>query len=682
MSEPSALAKEALGLISGAPAFATLPPDERRRLAACVTEVQATPGELVVREGDRGDRMYFVASGAVQVLGRAFEGSELVLARLEAGQYFGEQALLGPGTSRRNASVRVATNSRLLALARQDLLLALDENSEFVRQLREAGEKQRELRRSQLREQVLRNLGVAEAYRVETYDAGQWVFRQGDPGEQVYLVLGGSARVVRHEGGAEVELAQLLPGQFFGELAILNSAPRAASVQAVTELELASLDGAWFRSALSTHPQLRSVMTSLETMYMLPNRGVLTLQAGNLGSQPTLTAVHHFHDGRRVVSTRLVGVPAFTARLIGAPEATMSARYADPDNGVMREIHLADNRIVEIEAEGPWAELGEVFGLLLDSAVVEDKLVDIFRDQGSFRAGATPVRRTDEIVCRCSNVSSEQILRAIEGGAHTLQDVARQTKATLVCGGCGPNVNELLGQTDWAAARCETVIRHTDTISSFKLRPLNGDFRPNLPGQHLVLQARIKDQWVQRPYTISSSPNTDGVYEITVKREPEGMLSRWLFDQLRSESLLRISKPAGVYFLPPDHAADVVCLVGGIGITPAIAIGRALAADPRPFRFYVDYSVSDDADVVFRSELEQFARENPNCHIRIRVTSREGRISADDVVRLARDYPNAAYYLCASRPYMDTVCRYLADAKIDAGQIHVEQFTIAGAKPA
>jgi CRP-like cAMP-binding protein len=51
-------------------------------------------GETILGEGDYGDRMYVVESGAVQVWAKAFDGSDIVLARLEQGAYFGEQAIL------------------------------------------------------------------------------------------------------------------------------------------------------------------------------------------------------------------------------------------------------------------------------------------------------------------------------------------------------------------------------------------------------------------------------------------------------------------------------------------------------------------------------------------------------------------------------------------------------------
>ena len=75
-------ADDALAILRVVPPFDLLPPDALERLAVGITEFKAVPGQAIVREGDAGDRMFFVAGGSVQVLGRSFDGSEIVLARL------------------------------------------------------------------------------------------------------------------------------------------------------------------------------------------------------------------------------------------------------------------------------------------------------------------------------------------------------------------------------------------------------------------------------------------------------------------------------------------------------------------------------------------------------------------------------------------------------------------------
>lgn len=649
-------------------------------IAERARQVHAVPGEIIVREGDCGHAMYLIASGSVQVHGRAFDGSDVVLARLEAGQSFGEQVLVHPDTFRRTASVRAVTNCRLYAIEREAMLDALDPASEVVRALREAGEAQRELRNSRLSEEVLRSLGFAERYRIERFAPGDAVFREGEPGDRVYLLLIGTARVTRREGDADVLLAELRPGQFFGELAILNDQPRTATVSAAVPLEVASIDGRWFREARANDPRLRSLMQSLASMYLLPRRGLLSLQCGTLGSRPTFTAVHDLPDGRRVVSTRLVAHAAFTARVTGAPEATASYRFEDSTHGLIRELHLIDGRIVEIQCEGEWNGLGEAHALLLDGAVIREADLAGFASTGELGCGECAPAETADVVCRCARVSLQQIVDAVASGCQSVEQVARATRATLVCGGCLPRVQELLGESSWTPARCECVIPLTEDVRAFRIRPLRGGCAPWLPGQHLVVQAWIDGNWVQRPYTISSAPGADA-YEITVKREPEGLFSRWLFDRLRGDSVLRVSTPAGTFSLPPEQSRDVVCFVGGIGITPALAFARAAAATPGTFRLFVDYSVSTEDRIVWREELQALGREHPHLRVNLRVTRRDGRLGALQVLDVVQSYPDADYYVCGSDGFMSALRRHLAAAGVPRDRVRLERFTVAGEHP-
>lgn len=679
-------ADEALAILRGVPPFDQLPVDALERVASGITETKALPGQAIVREGDAGDRMFFVATGSAQVLGRSFDGSEIVLARLEPGTYFGEQALLAGGGARRNATVRALTHCRLLVLTRDGLLSALEPGSAFAGQLRATAREHDELRGGRLREGVLRRLGGAESYRIETIAPDDFVFRQGDPADRLYLVLEGRARVSTSDAaGAETDLTELLPGQMFGELAILRDQPRTASVRAVGELKVASLDAGWFRDHLAGSPQLQSIMQSLDGMYMLPRRGLLTLQTGQLASQPTLTAIHDLPDGRRVISTRLVGRPTFTSRVVDAPEPDFSARYEDGDTGAVREVHLVDGVPVELESSGEWVGLGEAFERLLDARRLDDVQLARFEACGSFDsddATGSAARRRGGVVCACAGATAEDIQRAIDGGAHTAEQVAQRTRASLVCGGCVPTVREMLGVADWAPARCTSITVLGERVRAFRLQPLDRAVAPYQPGQHLVVQGRIGEHWVQRAYTISSAPGSDDAYEITVQHEPEGVFSCWLFERSPADTLLRISPPGGNYHLPAEGPVDAVCLVGGIGITPALSMARALAQTPGRGRLHIEHSVTELAQAVAPDELNELAARHPHITYRVRTTRTNGRLGAAEVLAVAHAHPAATFFLCGSAGFMASMVVHLAAAGVAPDRIRQEHFRVAGEQPA
>ena len=94
----------------------------------------------------------------------------------------------------------------------------------------------------------------AIARHVEIIDvpAGQDVVRQGDDGDALFVVLSGSARVVRNGR----RLNTLSTGDYFGELALLDPAPRAATVTTTAPSVVAVLDLRMFRVLLRDVPPL------------------------------------------------------------------------------------------------------------------------------------------------------------------------------------------------------------------------------------------------------------------------------------------------------------------------------------------------------------------------------------------------------------------------------------------
>jgi NADH dehydrogenase len=93
----------------------------------------------------------------------------------------------------------------------------------------------------------------------EHFETGQDVFHQGDLGDRLYIILHGQAEVV-HEAhdGAEKVLAQLGPGQCFGEMALLQQTTRNATVRCVSALDVLSLPKREFAVLAAHLPDLRS----------------------------------------------------------------------------------------------------------------------------------------------------------------------------------------------------------------------------------------------------------------------------------------------------------------------------------------------------------------------------------------------------------------------------------------
>lgn len=96
-----------------------------------------------------------------------------------------------------------------------------------------------------------------------TFEAGQIILKQGDPGDYYYVITDGRAQVVLEDpsGNSEEELAQLGVGRAFGEEALVSGEPRNATVRALTRCTLMRLSSIAF-SRLLKAPLMREVQVS------------------------------------------------------------------------------------------------------------------------------------------------------------------------------------------------------------------------------------------------------------------------------------------------------------------------------------------------------------------------------------------------------------------------------------
>ena len=97
-------------------------------------------------------------------------------------------------------------------------------------------------------------------------------------------------------------------------------------------------------------------------------------------------------------------------------------------------------------------------------------------------------------------------------------------------------------------------------------------------------------------------------YEIVVKQEPNAYLSSWLGAHNTEQPLIRVSQPEGNFVLDNSTDRPVVYFAGGIGVTPAIAFARSLAAKKYLGRLHVDYSAYTEKDFIFVDELLAIAK--------------------------------------------------------------------------
>ncbi len=98
---------------------------------------------------------------------------------------------------------------------------------------------------------------INRVFQRKTYESGEVVFQQGNPGRGLFIVMTGSVDVQQEEAdGTLIQLASAKPGEFFGELALLDDAPRTATAIAVDETSLVALFRTDLLALSETRPRL------------------------------------------------------------------------------------------------------------------------------------------------------------------------------------------------------------------------------------------------------------------------------------------------------------------------------------------------------------------------------------------------------------------------------------------
>ncbi len=119
-------AKAKAAEIMGGKALSCLTSEEARTLVANGKIALFGPQEALVSSGESGDSMFVILDGGVQVTGKSDSGSQVVLAKLGPGEFFGEISLLTGAP--RNASVSAETDTLVLEVRKQDISPLIDAN--------------------------------------------------------------------------------------------------------------------------------------------------------------------------------------------------------------------------------------------------------------------------------------------------------------------------------------------------------------------------------------------------------------------------------------------------------------------------------------------------------------------------------------------------------------------------
>jgi CRP-like cAMP-binding protein len=255
-------AETRFALFRSVPILGPLSDDEARALAYLCVRERFAAGETVIQQGEMGERFYVIGRGEAEVAVLGKDGRERTVATLGPGDGFGEGALLKHEP--RSATVRATANMDLLVLGRDAFLEFVRTRPALVEKLLDRLDDVAMVRAmgifSELDGSQVSHL--FQRFKLVLAGEGDAIVKEGEKGDRFYVVREGSLDVEKLEDGAPKPVQELGRGDYFGELALLHDAPRAATVRARTAVSLLALERDDFLASFQGRARARLVEAS------------------------------------------------------------------------------------------------------------------------------------------------------------------------------------------------------------------------------------------------------------------------------------------------------------------------------------------------------------------------------------------------------------------------------------
>jgi hypothetical protein len=104
-------------------------------------------------------------------------------------------------------------------------------------------------------------IAVMRGLRLVTFEPGEIIVSQGESGQSLFVLASGQARAyLKDKQGRNIQVRELLEGDFFGEIALMLGSPRTATITARTRCELLELDRPQLDSIAKDRPRVRQVL--------------------------------------------------------------------------------------------------------------------------------------------------------------------------------------------------------------------------------------------------------------------------------------------------------------------------------------------------------------------------------------------------------------------------------------
>ncbi len=208
-------------------------------------------------------------------------------------------------------------------------------------------------------------------------------------------------------------------------------------------------------------------------------------------------------------------------------------------------------------------------------------------------------------------------------------------------------------------------------------------------GQYITLIFRIKGRKYARAYSLSSSPSLNPFLEITVKRVKNGVVSNFIFDELKIGDVVEVSEPMGSFVAENANSFSSVYLWGvGSGITPLFSIANELLNTCQTGLIHLIYGNKNIDSTIFYHQLENLVIDHPS---RFKMTNffsqggkaienefkYSGRINSNFINSLfsqEESIKNCVHFICGPESVKNDIIYVLEKLNFSKSSIFIEEF--------
>ncbi|MFQ2222843.1 MOSC N-terminal beta barrel domain-containing protein [Aeromonas enteropelogenes] len=214
-------------------------------------------------------------------------------------------------------------------------------------------------------------------------------------------------------------------------------------------------------------------------------------------------------------------------------------------------------------------------------------------------------------------------------------------------------------------------------LETFWFEAADGEPLPDyLPGQHLPISLDIKNERIQRRYTLSASPDQPERYSISVKKVADGRISHWLHQQLQVGDRLLASDPAGEFHLGAGRS--LLLLSAGSGVTPMLSIARTLGLRGELGDVHFMHLCRSEADIPAAHELHAMAHQGMSLTLILSQPDEhwqglKGRL-ADEHLKQVKELAGRDVFVCGPHGFMTDATARLQELGVAAERIKQESF--------